>query len=294
MKLVTFRPRNDPGAPAKVGVVDGESLRCLKAGSSMRAIVEAWGAERPRLEVEEGPSVPLAEVQLLPPLMPTGNIFCVGKNYLEHVKEVDSGLPGITQLAAPEYPIIFTKAPGCVIGHQDTIKYPHGVSDQVDYEGELAVIIGKGGSCISREDAAKHIFGYTVLNDVTARDVQKRHQQWFLGKSMDTFCPMGPWIVPAADIDITKALRVQTWVNDDLRQDGSTLDMIFPIAELIEVISKAMTLHPGDVLATGTPAGVGAGFKPPRWLKPGDKVRVAIEGIGELENTVGTMPSSEL
>jgi 2-keto-4-pentenoate hydratase/2-oxohepta-3-ene-1,7-dioic acid hydratase in catechol pathway len=211
----------------------------------------------------------------------------VGRCSQEHVKEVDSSLPGISRVDAPEHPIIFTKAPGSLAGPGDIILYPHGVSDQVDYEGELAVIIGMGGKAIPAERAYDHVFGYTVLNDITARDVQKRHQQWYLGKSLDTFCPMGPWVVAAADVDVAAGLRLRTWVNGELRQDGETSDMIFDIPTLIATVSAAVMLAPGDVIATGTPAGVGAAFKPPRWLRPGDVVRVAIDGVGELENTVG-------
>eukprot|EP00238_Polyblepharides_amylifera_P005129 CAMPEP_0196596940 /NCGR_PEP_ID=MMETSP1081-20130531/88698_1 /TAXON_ID=36882 /ORGANISM="Pyramimonas amylifera, Strain CCMP720" /LENGTH=310 /DNA_ID=CAMNT_0041922155 /DNA_START=100 /DNA_END=1032 /DNA_ORIENTATION=+ len=289
LKLVTFTKVNDPKYLPSVGVVDDSlvwPLKNIDSQSSLLRVLELSGSRRPNVETETLAGLPLSEVKLLSPLLHPGNIFCVGKNYKDHVREVDSSMQGISKMEAPEYPIIFTKAAGSVVGHKADIKYPHGVSSQVDYEGELAVVIGKAGSAISREDAMSHVFGYTIVNDVTARDLQKKHQQWFLGKSMDTFCPMGPWVVPASDIDLSSGLKVQTFVNDELRQDGNTNDMLFSIIDLITIISAAVTLHPGDIIATGTPAGVGAGFKPPKFLQPGDKVVVRIEGIGELENFI--------
>ncbi len=157
------------------------------------------------------------------------------------------------------------------------------VSSQIDYESELAVVIGRGGRDISRSRAMDHVFGYTVVNDVSARDVQVRHQQWDLGKSFDTFCPMGPCIVTADELD-GRDTRVRGWVNGELRQDGHTRDLIFDIATLIETCSRGITLYPGDVIATGTPSGVGMGFSPPKWLRSGDVVRVEIDGIGAIEN----------
>jgi 2-keto-4-pentenoate hydratase/2-oxohepta-3-ene-1,7-dioic acid hydratase in catechol pathway len=157
------------------------------------------------------------------------------------------------------------------------------VSSQIDYEAELAVVIGTSGRNIRRADALQHVFGYTIVNDVSCRDVQVRHQQWDLGKSFDTFCPMGPWITTADELD-ARDTRVRCWVNGELRQDGRTKDMIFDIPTLIETCSRGITLHPGDVIATGTPAGVGMGFSPPRWLRAGDTVRIEIDGIGAVDN----------
>jgi len=172
----------------------------------------------------------------------------------------------------------------CVIGPNDTVQLPApAASVQIDYESELAVVIGRGGRNIPRSRAMDHVFGYTVVNDVTARDVQMRHQQWDLGKSFDTFCPMGPWIVTADEVD-GRATRVRGWVNGTLRQDGQTRDMIFDIPTLIETCSRGITLYPGDVIATGTPSGVGMGMKPPQWLRSGDVVRVEIDGVGVIEN----------
>jgi 2-keto-4-pentenoate hydratase/2-oxohepta-3-ene-1,7-dioic acid hydratase in catechol pathway len=199
--------------------------------------------------------------------------MCVGKNYHEHAREF--GTSGFDSSVAangdtiPTDPIIFTKVPESVIADGETIRYPEGICDALDYEGELAVVIGRGGRGIRKADALAHVFGYTIVNDVTARDWQGRHKQWFLGKSFDTFCPMGPWIVTADEVEVTN-LRLRTWVNDELRQDASTRDLIFDVPTLIETISAGITLFPGDVIATGTPVGVGLGFKPPKYLQPGD------------------------
>ena len=171
-----------------------------------------------------------------------------------------------------------------VILPYDVVRLPGAaVSAQIDYESELAVVIGRGGRDIPAARAMDHVFGYTIVNDVTARDVQLRHKQWDLGKSFDTFCPMGPWIVTADELD-ARDTRVRGWVNGELRQDGHTRDLIFDIPTLIETCSRGITLHPGDVIATGTPSGVGMGFKPPKWLAAGDIVRIEIDGIGAIEN----------
>jgi len=171
-----------------------------------------------------------------------------------------------------------------VIGPHDGVRLPGAaVSSQIDYEAELAVIIGRGGRDISRSRAMDHVFGYTIVNDVTARDVQMRHQQWDLGKSFDTFCPMGPWVVTADELD-GRATRVRGWVNGALRQDGLTKDMIHDLPTLVETCSRGITLYPGDVIATGTPAGVGMGLVPPVFLRSGDRVRIEIDGLGVLEN----------
>ncbi|KAJ7548486.1 hypothetical protein O6H91_07G014100 [Diphasiastrum complanatum] len=294
LKLATFFS----GGESVVGVVRGEAVwplqNVLKSDvvkffsvKDMLGVINHWNLLKDSIYME-GPGVALSSVNLQAPFpRPSGAIMCIGKNYLDHVKEVDTwkSAPGIATPDAPKHPIVFTKAPQSVVGPGAAIKYPHGISSHVDYEAELAVIIGKRGRAIKREDALAHVFGYTILNDVTARDLQKRHQQWFLGKSCDTFCPMGPWIVPASEID-GQNLLIQCWINDELRQNGRTSQMIFSIAELIETISAAITLEPGDIIATGTPAGVGSGFNPPRHLSPGDSIRIRIEGIGELHNTV--------
>jgi 2-keto-4-pentenoate hydratase/2-oxohepta-3-ene-1,7-dioic acid hydratase in catechol pathway len=254
------------------------------------------GAQRLIELLAQGEAVPatgaplaLGAVKLVAPLpRPRRNIFCVGKNYHAHAKEfAGSGFDSSAKTGGdiPQHPIVFTKVPESVIAPGEAIVIPAEVSTAIDYEAELAVVIGRGGKRISRADAMKHVWGYTIINDVTARDWQSRHQQWDMGKSFDTFCPMGPWLVSADELDGT-ATRVRCWVNDELRQDASTRDFIFDIPQLIETISAGITLHPGDVIATGTPVGVGIGFKPPKYLKSGDTVRIEIDGIGTLENPV--------
>jgi 2-keto-4-pentenoate hydratase/2-oxohepta-3-ene-1,7-dioic acid hydratase in catechol pathway len=231
--------------------------------------------------------VALDSVKLVAPMpRPRRNIFCVGKNYHAHAREfAGSGFDSSAKSGGdiPSAPILFSKVPECVIGPDEPILIPASVSTAIDYEAELAVIIGKGGKGITKADAMAHVWGYTIVNDVTARDWQGRHSQWLLGKSFDTFCPMGPWLVSADECDGTKT-QVKLWVNGELRQDASTTDLIFDIPTLIECISAGITLYPGDIIATGTPVGVGIGFKPPKYLKAGDEVRITIDGIGELRN----------
>ena len=230
-------------------------------------------------------SVPLEGAQLLAPLpLPRRNLFCVGRNYHAHAKELRDTVFKDNAKAVDAWPIVFTKVPECVVGPSADVVLPDpAITTQIDYEAELAIVIGRGGKNIRRADALQHVFGYTIVNDVTARDVQMRHGQWDLGKSFDTFCPMGPWIVTADELDGTNT-RVRCWVNGELRQDASTTDLIFDLPTLIETCSRGITLHPGDVIATGTPAGVGMGMSPPRWLGAGDRVRISIDGIGTIEN----------
>jgi 2-keto-4-pentenoate hydratase/2-oxohepta-3-ene-1,7-dioic acid hydratase in catechol pathway len=231
-----------------------------------------------------GAPVLIANVRLRAPIpMPRRNIFCVGRNYHAHAKELRESVFKDNSADPQAWPIVFTKVPETVIGPNDPVQMPLAVSTHIDYEAELAVVIGIGGRNISRADAMKHVWGYTIINDVTARDVQMRHQQWDLGKSFDTFCPMGPWLVTADELDGQKT-QVRLWVNGELRQDANTADFIFDIPTLIETCSRGITLLPGDIIATGTPAGVGMGFKPCKYLQPGDVVRIAIEGLGELSN----------
>ena len=214
--------------------------------------------------------------------------MCVGKNYHAHAHEFTrSGFDAGSKAeeAIPEHPIIFTKPSSSITGPGDDIPLWPGVDAAVDYEAELAVVIGRGGRMIPRAQALSHVFGYTIINDVTARDLQRRHKQWFLGKGIDGFGPMGPWIVTADEIDGGN-LRIRCRVNGETRQDSSTADLIFDVPTLIEAISMSVTLAPGDVIATGTPEGVGIGFDPPRFLRDGDVVEVEIEGIGTLRNVV--------
>ena len=255
-------------------------------GALPLAEAAATGAALPAIDG----SVALAEVQLLAPMpAPRRNLWCVGRNYHAHAKELQGTVFKDNAKAVDAWPIVFTKVPETVVGPGADVRLPGAaVSSQIDYEAELTIIIGKGGRNISKADAMGHIWGYTIVNDVTARDVQMRHSQWDLGKSFDTFCPMGPWIVTADELDGTDT-RVQCWVTPnggqpELRQDARTTDLIFDIPTLIETCSRGITLLPGDIIATGTPAGVGMGLSPPRWLQHGDVVRIQIDGIGVLEN----------
>lgn len=253
------------------------------------ALIEHLAEGRP-MPAASGPALALAAVTLDAPFpRPRRNVFCVGKNYHEHAREfAGSGFDSsVTKPGedVPSHPIIFSKVPECVIAPGVPIRLPTGVSAAIDYEAELAVIIGRGGKGITASRAMDHVWGYTVVNDVTARDWQGRHKQWLMGKSFDTFCPMGPCAVDTEELDGCNT-RVRCWVNGELRQDASTRDLIFDIPTLIETISAGITLLPGDLIATGTPAGVGIGFTPPRYLKTGDKVRVEVDGIGVLENPV--------
>jgi 2-keto-4-pentenoate hydratase/2-oxohepta-3-ene-1,7-dioic acid hydratase in catechol pathway len=232
--------------------------------------------------------VALAGAKLLAPIpQPRRNLWCVGRNYHAHARELNESV--FKDHQAEGWPIVFTKAPETVIASGEAVRLPGAaVSAQIDYEAELAIVIGRRGRNIARADAMRHVWGYTIINDVTARDVQMRHSQWDLGKSFDSFCPMGPWVVTADELD-GNATRVRCWVTPaggapELRQDANTRDLIFDISTLIETCSRGITLLPGDVIATGSPAGVGMGMKPPRWLGHGDRVRIEIDGIGVLEN----------
>ncbi|MDJ0387453.1 fumarylacetoacetate hydrolase family protein [Roseomonas sp. E05] len=259
------------------------------AASDMTAAI-AHLAGAGTLPAMPGEGRPLDPAMLLAPLpKPPRNIFCVGKNYHAHAREFagsgyDSSAAGAAD-AIPSSPIIFSKPFTSISGPAADIPLVPGLDAGVDYEAELAVVIGKGGRAIAKADAMAHVFGYTVVNDVTARDLQQKHKQWLLGKGIDGFCPMGPWIVTADEVDAA-AMRVTCTVNGEARQDASTADLIFDIPTLIETISLSTALLPGDVIATGTPEGVGIGSKPPRFLRDGDVVECAISGIGSIRNTV--------
>ncbi|TDH63110.1 FAA hydrolase family protein [Dankookia rubra] len=233
---------------------------------------------------------PVAEGAVLcaPIPRPPKNVFCVGKNYHEHAKEfAGSGFDASSKEVVPEAPVVFSKPATAIIPTGEAIPAHLDTSNSTDYEGELAVVIGHGGRGIKAAEALRHVFGYTIVNDVTARTLQHRHRQWVIGKGIDGFCPMGPAILTADEVPDPKALRVITHVNGEKRQDASVADLIFDIPTLIEAISAGITLEPGDVIATGTPVGVGIGFTPPKFLKKGDVVRVEVPGIGVLENPVG-------
>ncbi|TKI07154.1 fumarylacetoacetate hydrolase family protein [Martelella alba] len=259
------------------------------AGGDMLAFIQSSAMGR---EPEADPVgwVERDRVQLLAPIpRPARNIFCVGKNYREHAKEFQaSGFDASANENTPALPVIFTKAPSSVIGPGMTIPAYLDYSDSTDYEGELAVVIGRGGRHIARAEAMAHVFGYTIINDVTARTLQQAHRQWFLGKSLDGYCPMGPALVTADEIPSPEQLQLRTWVNGELRQNASVADLLFDIPTLIETLSRTMSLESGDIIATGTCAGVGIGFNPPKFLTHGDQVDIEILPIGRLGNPVAT------
>jgi len=215
---------------------------------------------------------------------PTKNVFCLGRNYADHVKEAARARG--QEFKLPTHPVFFTKAPTTVIGPYDDIVWDERVTQQVDWEAELGVIMGIGGRNIARGDAMSHVFGYTVINDVSARDLQSAHVQFFKGKSLDTFCPMGPVVVTADEYGDPQQKAVKLRVNGLEKQNGSTADMIFRIDQTIEVLSLGCTLEPGDIISTGTPEGVGMGRTPQEWLKVGDVMETEVEGIGVLRNRI--------
>lgn len=289
MRIATYRTRQR----IEVGVVsqDGSSITPfdvppVHAERGLAALLETGHALLPLRDVAH----PLSSsaVELLAPIpQPRRNILCVGKNYHAHVQEIARHGFDTTGGGAvpPPAPIIFSKLPDCVIGPGAAILHDARVTSELDYEAELGVIIGRKGRAIPRATALDHVWGYTIINDVTARDLQKRHQQWLLGKSQDSYCPMGPFAVTRDLLDLDDT-PIRLWVNDELRQDGNTRLMMFDVPTLIATISAGITLYPGDIIATGTPAGVGAGFDPPRFLAAGDRVRIEIPPIGVLENRV--------
>lgn len=273
----------------RIGLVDTEACCIHPLDPTITDITDIIKITTVGLSVKplDGTTIPLREAHLLAPIIPHRNIFCVGKNYHAHAKEFSgSGFEAgaVKGQEIDEYPSIFTKPATAVVGPEDTVELHANVTSCVDYEAELAVVIGKAGRNIAEENAMELVWGYTIINDVTARDRQRNHKQWFAGKSLDTFCPMGPWIVTADEVDETN-LDIKCTVNGELRQAANTRDLIFSIPKLIACLSAGMTLQPGDIISTGTPAGVGIGFNPPRFLTPGDRVEIQISGIGELANT---------
>mgnify|MGYP006072655137 FL=1 len=288
MKLITFHSNHKVCAGyihENIVVVcqEGEGadqalLNLCKAGPSS---VQDWVKKEIR-------RVPLSSVELLAPIPePLRDIWCVGKNYFEHAKEFhNSGYDSSSKEAVPQYPIIFTKATTSVIANGAAVNSALDYTNSVDYEGELGVVIGKRAFQVAKEDAMSYVFGYTIINDVTSRELQKRHGQWTIGKGLDTFCPMGPWLVTADEIKDVTQLELVTTVNGEVRQKVSVADLIFDIPTLISTITATTTLLPGDIIATGTPVGVGIGFTPPKYLKPGDEVKVSITSLGELHNPI--------
>jgi 2-keto-4-pentenoate hydratase/2-oxohepta-3-ene-1,7-dioic acid hydratase in catechol pathway len=285
MRLVTFRER--AGGRTQPGIViDDRVLPLDTIARDMLGFIEQGdrALEAARGMRDGAKSVPLGDVELCAPIeAPRRNIVCVGLNYAEHVAESKS----VAGADAPKYPVFFTKPPTCVIGPDDEIPWHPRVSTSIDWEVELAVIIGRTCSDVDEATALEYVFGYTVANDVTARDLQARHQQWYKGKGLDGFCPLGPAIVTADDIPDPHALDISLRLNGETKQQSNTKHMIFTVARLIAEWSAGMTLLAGDILLTGTPSGVGVGRTPQEFLKPGDVVEAEIGNIGVLRNTVG-------
>lgn len=289
MRLITFAHHDN----IEIGIVQGEGV--VPAGalgqfpSSMLALITAgrptWQALAQAVAETTISPIPLAEVTLLAPIpRPGKNIICLGLNYAAHARE-SAAARG--QEAKPlQHPVVFTKAVTTVNGPFSDIPYDPAVSTEIDWEAELGVIVGVSGRNISPETALSHVFGYTVLNDITARDIQNRHKQFFLGKSLDGACPMGPWIVTADEIPDPQALAIRTYVNGILKQDDTTANQLFNVAATIAILSRGMTLEAGDIIATGTPEGVGFARTPPEFLRPGDIVECEIEAIGRIRNQI--------
>jgi 2-keto-4-pentenoate hydratase/2-oxohepta-3-ene-1,7-dioic acid hydratase in catechol pathway len=270
-------------------ILDGDSIVDLSSvgGSLIEIIAKGESAAKAAaaLAGSAAHTLPLAQVTLLAPIPhPRKNVFCVGRNYVEHVNEGARAMGGQAKL--PEFPQFFTKAPTAVNAPGAPVRLDAGLTKLLDYEVELAVVIGKAGRDIPRERAYEHVFGYTVANDVTARDLQRRHEQWFKGKSLDTTLPLGPWIVDAAEIGDPTTLELSLTVNGHERQRAVASMMIFDIPAIIASLSAGMTLEPGDVIATGTPSGVGFAMDPPQGLKDGDIVVATIDRIGELVSPI--------
>ncbi len=285
MRLLTYERAGEPRlgllagdrivdvAEASGGALPGDMLSFIERGEP--------ALKAARSVTDSDSSIPRAGTKLLAPIpRPARNIVCVGLNYAEHASEsrVTTGIP--------EVPVYFTKPPSTVIGPDAAIPWHGHVSRRIDWEVELVAVIGRRGRDITEDQALAFVFGYTVGNDITARDLQARHQQWYKGKGLDGFCPLGPWIVTADEIPDPQALRLQLRVNGEPKQDARTDDMIFSVAKLISAWSQGMTLEPGDLLMTGTPSGVGFARKPPEYLQPGDVVEAEIDAIGLLRNTV--------
>jgi 2-keto-4-pentenoate hydratase/2-oxohepta-3-ene-1,7-dioic acid hydratase in catechol pathway len=288
MKLVTFE-RSGPrlGIVVDQEIVDLASVGSGELPETMIELIAAAPRFLPRLKelaASRGAErLPLGSVRLLAPIpRPRKNVFCVGRNYAAHAAE-GARAQG-REVVVPEFPEFFTKPPTAVTGHDAEVRIDPDVTRRFDYEVELAVVIGAGGTNIPRERALDHVFGFTIVNDLTARDLQRRHGQWFKGKGLDGSCPMGPWIVTKDALPSFADLAIALRVNGETRQQSRTSKMVHDVAAIIEHLSRGMTLEPGDVIATGTPEGVGYAMDPPRFLAPGDVVEAEIEGIGILRN----------
>jgi 2-keto-4-pentenoate hydratase/2-oxohepta-3-ene-1,7-dioic acid hydratase in catechol pathway len=287
MQLVSYRD----GTATRLGVMNGQSVVDLaRAGrdlpSDMRAFIALGdaGLDAAEQALRSGDGVVSGPVRLAPPVQLQKNIICIGRNYKAHIEEGYRARG--EEPVYPEYLEVFSKPPTTLIGHEDDIRLDRKFTQNLDYEVEFGLVIGRGGRRISASDAYDHIYGYTIGNDISAREVQRNHGQWFLGKAMDTGCPMGPCIVPKRFLASPQNARLITRVNGEVRQDSNTADMLYDIPRIIEIVSGGMTLEPGDVIITGTPSGVASGRTPPPWLNGGDVVECEIEGIGILRNRV--------
>jgi 2-keto-4-pentenoate hydratase/2-oxohepta-3-ene-1,7-dioic acid hydratase in catechol pathway len=271
---------------AKAGARAGERADLSSVLSIIRGGADALAAcRRLAAAASGGQLIPLAHVRLLAPIaQPARNVFCVGRNYLDHVKEGASALKA--ELKLPQVPQFFTKATHTVIGPEASVRLDPTLTQCLDYEVELAVIIGRAGRDITAAAALGHVFGYAIANDVTARDLQRRHEQWFKGKSLDTTLPLGPWIVDRDEIGDPTSLELSLTVNGAERQRARVAQMIFDIPAIIAALSAGLTLDAGDIIATGTPAGVGFAMNPPQYLRDGDELIARIDRIGELRNRV--------
>jgi len=279
MKLCAF----EADGSVRLGLVEQDQVADLHAAApglpaTLSALLEAGaaGLDAVRHAAERAPRRPLDSVRLKAPLPHPRNFFCVGLNYAAHAREMGRDIP--------DFPACFSKASSVVVGPGEAIVRPAGFTT-LDYEGELGVVIGRRCKNVAAEDAAQVIAGYMVINDVSVREMLAA-DRLVLAKGCDTFGPTGPWLTTADEIDLAAGLRIRTWVDGELRQDSSTSDMIFPVPRLIEVFSRGITLHPGDIITTGSPPGSGNGFKPPRYLEPGQIVEVEIEGLGRIANPV--------
>ena len=268
---------------ARVAAIRGDQAGILEQPASMLELISAAGRGDGRALdglVAGADWRPLREVRLLTPIASPSKIVAIGLNYADHAEE--GGVP------TPKAPLIFAKFPSTIVGPGDDVVWDRGLTDQVDYEAELGVVIGRTARNVSEADALDHVFGYTCINDVSARDLQFGDGQWIRGKGLDTFCPVGPWIVTADEIPDPQSLRIECIVNGDALQSSTTANMFFGVRTIIAHCSRAFTLLPGDLIATGTPAGVGVYKKPPRLLRDGDEMVIRIEGIGDLRNTCRT------
>jgi 2-keto-4-pentenoate hydratase/2-oxohepta-3-ene-1,7-dioic acid hydratase in catechol pathway len=289
LKIITFETADGPAA----GFVEGKDAVVCVAGESAHgavlSLIEGGAAALAAWRTSEKRRVPLSQVRLLSPIpAPRRDIFCIGKNYHAHAAEFhSSGFDSSGKEAVPPHPVVFTKPTTSVCGPGDVVRASLDPTQTVDYEGELGVVIATRCFGVKAADAFDHFFGYVIVNDVTSRELQRRHNQWVIGKGIDTFCPMGPWIATADEVPDVGALDLVTEINGEVRQNAKVSDLIFDIPTLIETMSATMTLLPGDIIATGTPVGVSIGFKPPKYLGPGDLMRVSITGLGVLENPVG-------